>query len=92
MIESLSDKYVAHAAVLEVYKYGDVSSRNRLIIIAIHKKYGDYAYDYEFPKGEFNDHYAPQAWHIAVRDEQVPEHMWRYDKPSLLPWTDPTPG
>ena len=41
VIESLSDKYVVHAAVLEVYKYGDVSSRNRLIIIAIHKKYSD---------------------------------------------------
>ena len=43
----LETKYVVHTQVVNVWWYGDVSNRERFMIVAIHKKFGPLANEYE---------------------------------------------
>ena len=92
VITELQVKYVVHAQILDTWKYGDVSSRRRLWIVALHRKFGTAAQKYEFPRGEYDESYHPQAWHVASRDEEIPEHLWMRDRIHVHDWHDPTPG
>ena len=36
---------------------------------------------------------APQAWHITIRDDDIPDHLWLHnDGRVLTPYEDPIPG
>mgnify|MGYP002629519686 FL=1 len=92
IIARLEPVYVVHCAVINVWTYGDPCNRERLIIIAIHRKFGALAEDYEVPRGDFHAGHAPQAWMVACEDEDVPEHLWRTDPIYATPWREPVPG
>ena len=68
LITQLHTKYVVHSAIVNCWVYGDVSNRERLMIIRIHKKFGDMAHEYEIPRGDFHSGRAPHAWMVACED------------------------
>ena len=92
IIEKLETVYVVHTAILNVWRYGDVSNRERLMIVAIHKKFGSMADEYCIPAGEFDSSRAPQAWMVACDDRDVAQNLWRTDKILNTTWREPELG
>lgn len=93
VLTQLATTYVVDMRVLEVWRFGDNSNRKRLIIVGCHKRFGNLAKEYEWPIPTFSESTrAPQAWHCAVKDSQVPTEYWRYDEPPMHDWSDPLPG
>ena len=89
----LSDKYYVHSATVPVWQFGDATNRIRLFIVAIHKKHGDRAAQYQFPTGTFNDVRYPTAADIAVPDNDVPQEYKLQGKPvTMHEQKEPTPG
>ena len=80
MIEKLETVYVVHTAILNVWCYGDVSNRERLMIVAIHKKFRAMSDEYCIPAGDFDSSRAPQAWMVVCDDRNVAQNLWRNDK------------
>ena len=92
LITQLEIHYVVHCAIVNVWRYGDVSNRERLMIVAIHKKFGTMATEYTIPEGDFDSDRAPQAWMVACPDDAVPGHLWRTDKIIKTAWREPVLG
>ena len=92
LITQLESKYYVHSAVVNCWVYGDVSNRERLIIVALHKKFGVMAEDYGIPHGDFHAGRAPQAWMVACPDEQVPPYLWRTDTIYNTTYREPVLG
>jgi hypothetical protein len=92
LITQLETKYVVHNAIVNCWVYGDVSNRERLMIVGIHKKFGDMAHEYEIPRGDFHSGRAPQAWMVACEDAAVPKHLWRSDTIYNTAWREPVLG
>lgn len=40
----------------------------------------------------FNEEYAPMAWHVAARDDEVTPELWNHSCPNMRAWRDPTLG
>ena len=78
LITQLETHYVVHCAIVNVWRYGDVSNRERLMIVAIHKKFGTMAAEYNIPEGDFDSDRAPQAWMVACPDNAVADHLCNY--------------
>ena len=64
--------YVVHSAVVNCWVYGDVSNRERLIIVAIHRKFGAWQMTMRCPEGiSMQDVPHRPGWWPA-RMQQVP--------------------
>jgi len=95
LINQLSTEYVVHKAVIPVWIYGDASNRNRLIIVAVHRRLGAAAYNYEYPTSQapYNQQYYHIAADVAVPDDQVPdEYILEGEPVEIYEWREPTPG
>ena len=81
----LGHKYVVKSKIIRVWQHGDPSNRQRLFMVGFHRDLGQAAYEFEFPKGGFNNYRWPSARDIAVCDTAVPKEYWRTDS---VPTTD----
>ena len=91
VIETLSKKYNVTSEVIQCWRYGDVSARERLMIIGLRK---DIFTDvqWEYPDHVFTDDMYPVARDIAVPDNEVPDEYWRTPTVHQYPKTKPRPG
>jgi len=78
--DALEVRYVIYQRVVQVWRYGDPSNRKRLFIVGFDKKLGQAAHEFKWPKPSFNEENVPISRMIAVRDTEVPEQYWRYDR------------
>ena len=91
VIETLSKKYNVTSEVIQCWRYGDVSARERLMIIGLRK---DIFTDvqWEYPDHVFTEDMYPVARDIAVPDNEVPDEYWRTTTVHQYPKTKPRPG
>jgi site-specific DNA-cytosine methylase len=93
LITRLTEQYYVHYQTVEVWRYGDVSSRRRFIIIAAHRRLGEAAKQYTFPTPVYNDNRHPIAADIAVADSEVTEEYLLEGEPvEMYEWKEPEPG
>ena len=93
LIAELSKDYVVYDKDMDTWRYGDVTSRVRLYIVAIHKRHGEKAHHYKFPEPRFTEDRYPVAADIAVPDSEVPERYWLHGEPvTTYQWREPAPG
>ena len=95
LINQLSTDYVVHKAVIPVWIFGDASNRARLFIIAIHRRIGAAAHQYQYPttQAPYNYEHYHIAADVAVPDSAVPSgYILRGEPTELYPWTEPKPG
>ena len=89
----LSKSYVVYDKDIDVWKYGDPTSRKRLYIIGIHKRHGDKANHFKWPEERFDDSRYPTAADVAIPDDKVSsEYLLQGEPPTYYPWVDPNPG
>ena len=81
----LGHHYVIKSKVIRMWQHGDPSNRRRLFMVGFHRELGQAAYDFQFPRGGFDDHKWPSARDIAEPDSKVPASYWRTD---LVPSID----
>ena len=72
VLKQLREHYVIKHKILEVWDYGDVSTRTRLIIVGFAKQIGSVTEMFEFPAAEYDDDHWHCARDVAVSDEEVP--------------------
>jgi hypothetical protein len=77
--KQLGKDYVVKSKVIRLWQHGDPSNRQRLFMVGFHKELGQAAFEFEFPRGSFNDKRWPSARDISVSDEDVPSRYWRSD-------------
>ena len=77
VLETLSERYRVHHTVLEVWRYGDPTTRQRLSIVGFHKDHFPGDFTWEWPEGIFNEDKYPTARDIAVPHAEVPPSYWR---------------
>ena len=65
--------------ILEVWTYGDVSSRRRMMVVGFIKQLQGASDMFEFPEGEYDEGHSHCARDVAVSDDDVPKQYWRYD-------------
>jgi site-specific DNA-cytosine methylase len=93
LINKLKEQYFVHVTDrteghmgsqygIPVWHYGDVSTRVRFIIVALHHRLGETAKSFEFPRPQFNSIRHPIAAHIAVQDSEVPERYLMHGTPN----------
>ena len=75
----LSAQYVVKCKLIQVWRHGDPSNRKRLFMVGLHRQLGQAAYEFNFPRGSYNEDRVPIALCIAVPDNQVPKGYWRND-------------
>ena len=93
LAETLGEKYILHYRVLDCWKYGDVSNRKRLFLIALHKRLGEAAKAFRWPTEKFSDKFGPNALDIAVPDSEVQNEDMCYGEPvNIFSNTEPRPG
>ena len=95
IVDALSECYHLHHAVVETWRYGDVTNRKRWILIGFLKDVcGEHGRSFCFPMPSHDESNAPCAMHIAVPDAHVPDEYWRrqYVDPHFVPYHDPQPG
>ena len=81
--------HVTYAVIL-VLRFGDVSNRKRLYIIAISKSAGAHAAKFKFPNGKYIDKRHAIGLDIAVPDNQVQEKYITHQEPRLTyRWREP---
>ena len=91
VLESLSKEYKVTSEVIQCWRYGDVSTRERIMIIGLRKDiFTDV--DWEYPDHVFSEDMYPVARDIAVPDSEVPEEYWRTTTVHQYPKTKPRPG
>jgi len=73
--ESIGDKYHVHQKVIRVWDHADESNRERLILVCLHKRIGEHARTYQFPRPDTSTERT--ARDIADPDHLVPRHLWR---------------
>ena len=76
VIQSLKGSHIISKSVLRVWEFDDPTARKWLYIVGIHRKLGQSAYDFRFPKPKFDATYWPRARFIADQDCDVPEECW----------------
>ena len=79
VLNRLRKFYDVKHVILDVWKYGDVSSRRRLIIVGFIKQLQGACDMFEFPAASYDEQHCHCARDVAVDDEDVPEKYWRYD-------------
>jgi site-specific DNA-cytosine methylase len=92
VIDTLTTDYVIYKNIIPVWTYGDPSHRRRLFIVGFSRRLGRLAHDWAFPTPTHTTQNCPTMRAIAQPDDEVPAQHWRYDNPTRLPWTEPTPG
>ena len=66
IILCLSQKYTLHYNTIETWRYGDVTNRKRFIIVGfLTEVVGEYAKEFSFPSGMYDENHAPCALHVA---------------------------
>ena len=88
----LKRDYVIDYEVLDCWRFGDVTSRRRVFIVGISKRFGVRAHSWKFPVGQYHEGRAPQAWMIAANDRDVPSNCWMTDIPKPVKWEEPVGG
>jgi site-specific DNA-cytosine methylase len=93
LISDLQSDYIVHHATIPVWVYGDPTNRKRFIIVALHKRLGASAHNYQFPTPTFNDKHYPTAADVAVPDAEVPaEYILEGEPTEVYHWKEPNPG
>ena len=80
VLESLSRKYKVTSEVIQCWRYGDVSARERIMIIGLCKDiFTDVEWEYPGHVKVFTDDSVmyPVARNIGVPDNEVPGEYWR---------------
>ena len=77
--EQLGQDYIIKSKIVRMWQHGDPSNRQRLFMVGFHKELGQAAYQFEFPRGSFDETRWPSARDISIADEEVPERYWRSD-------------
>ena len=78
LMEALSDLYTVHARVVKCWEHGDVTSRQRLMIIGLDRERLK-GVQWTWPEPVFDENLAPTARDIAVDDKLVKPNYWRHD-------------
>ena len=92
VLNELRKLYIVKHTVLDVWQYGDPSSRRRTIIVGLLKELGPVAHTFEFPSPNYDETHWHCARDVAVPDEDVDEKYWRYDEPERVEWREPETG
>ena len=93
LIAKLSTDYVVHHTTLSVWQYGDASHRARFFIVALHRRLGRAAHNYNFPTPTFDQQHYHIAADIALPDDEVPAMYVLEGSPvELYEWREPRPG
>ena len=93
LMDQLSQMYTIHHKIVQVWRHGDPSNRQRLFIIAIHNSLGSRAKQFNFPQGLYDSRRYPTAMDIAEPDERVPPEYIRKERPvERYNWQEPIPG
>ena len=93
LISDLQQDYIVHHATVPVWLYGDPSNRQRFIIVALHKRLGAAAHNYQFPTPTFNSSHYPVAADVAVPDAAVPnKYILQGEPQEMYHWREPNPG
>lgn len=93
ILHRLSKLYHIHHAIVQMWRYGDPSNRQRFIIVGFHKhKVGDIGKEFVFPRYEFDEDNAPIARDTAVPDVDVPDEYRRDNNPYRTRGLPVTPG
>lgn len=93
LTDDLSTDYIIHQSNIPVWVHGDASNRRRFFIVAVHKRLGNAAHTYQFPKATYNSQHYHIAADIAVPDDQVPPAYILHGQPTeIYPWNEPRPG
>ena len=75
----LSRHYVVKQRKLAVWRYGDPSNRKRIFMVGVLRELGQAAYEFQFPRSDFDESNVPTARTIAVPDAEVKPRYWRQD-------------
>ena len=93
MLNTLQGHFYVHYATIPVWKYGDVSNRQRLYIILFSKSLGQHGSKYKFPPTRYNTRHYPVGLDIATPDSEVDEEYLICQEPRrLYEWQEPLPG
>ena len=93
LMDRLSEMYMIHSKIVQVWRYGDPSNRQRLFIVAIHNSLGSRAKQFNFPQGTYESRRFPTAMDIAEPDEKVTPEYIREERPiERYNWHEPIPG
>ena len=93
IMEKLKSQFHVTYAVIPVWRFGDVSNRKRLYIVAISKSAGAHAAKFKFPNGKCNNKRHAIGLDIAEPDDQVQEKYITHQEPRLTyKWREPHPG
>ena len=84
VLKRLREYYSIKHKIVEVWDYGDVSCRRRLIIVGFSKQLGSVAEMFEFPAAQYDNNHWHCARDVAIGDDKVPEQYWRYDNPERV--------
>ena len=88
--EALSAHYHVHEKVIECWRYGDASVRQRLFLVALRRDLFSQS-DFSWPIPVFNDESYPIARDIAVTDDEVPQSYWREADDRIIAYASPKP-
>ena len=90
LCDTLRADYELTLKVHKLWKWGDPTNRERLIIVGTHKRVK--GGKFEWPEYEFDELNAPTYRDIMVPDDEVPAHYWRHDTVPSVDWQEPKPG
>ena len=90
--QKLGSKYRLFQRLIEVWRLGDPSNRQRYFLVGLKKSTIPSDIDFEWPEDIFGEEHYPIARDIASPDEEIPPEYWRHDKVDLLPHRPPRPG
>jgi site-specific DNA-cytosine methylase len=77
--KQLGKDYVCKSKIMWLWTHGDPSNRRRLFMVGFHRELGQAAFEFQFPRGSFDEERWPSARDISVSDEEVPARYWRSD-------------
>ena len=81
LMDRLSEMYTIHSRIVQVWRYGDPSNRQRLFMVAIHNSLGSRAKQFNFPQGTYDSRRFPTTMDIAEPDEKVTPEYIREGRP-----------
>ena len=82
--------YVVYSDIIDCFRYGDPTSRRRLMIIAIRSDI-DAKSRWTWPAETFSSEFYPTSRDIAELDDKVPKHYWLHDAVRVKPTSDCAP-
>ena len=90
---ALCESYVVYDDDIRCWRYGDVTNRTRLYIVAVHKRHGDKAHEWKWPEYQFDASRFPIGADVCVPDCDVPpEYLLEGAPKEEFQWTEPRPG